>query len=228
MSRHAAATAEAADEWEEEGARHGLSQHLRSIKDQRDAVDEQRAQWRRLQAIKQAEIDARAKLDAIRARDEKELADQLANPTGLHVTVDHDTMVEAELEFARATREAAVARACEAEVSARSTAAVRKLEALERQTTVLTAKVLAEEASAIATEIAADSARLRVKHARLVGLEDFIAETESIRHFHALVPAPVHPDAIFPAPDEVRREAEAWRRFALRVTADPTANFEQE
>ncbi len=205
-----------------------LADHLDAVKLQQDVVAENAAQWHRLQLIIEAEARAQAKLDAIRAQDADELASQLVNPTGLHETANHDALGEADWELARAKREADVARACTAAVSERSSAAVQRLEALKRETLPLAVAVMIEEAPALAADIAAETARLQAKHARLWGLRDFIGETDSLRRLLPDIPMPVHPDAVHPARADIVRQSDAWRNYAGRLVADTAAVFGEE
>jgi hypothetical protein len=205
-----------------------LADHLDAVKLQQGVVAENSAQWRRLQLIIEAEARAQAKLDAIRAQDADELASQLVNPTGLHETANHDALGEADWELARAKREADVARACMAAVSERSTAAVQRLEALKRGTLPLAVAVMIEEVPALAAEIGAETERLKVKHARLWGLRDYVGEIASLRHLLPDVPVPVHPDTIQPTRADIVRQSEAWRSYAGRLVADTAAEFDEE
>lgn len=205
-----------------------LADHLDAVKLQQDVVAENAAQWHRLQLIIEAEVRAQAKLDAIRAQDADELASQLVNPTGLHETANHDALGEADWELARAKREADVARACTAAVSERSSAAVRRLEALKCETLPLAAAIMTEEAAVLAAEIVADTARLQAKHARLWGLRDFVGETESLKRLLPDVPMPVYPDAVQPTRADIVRQSVAWRSYAGRLIADTAVIFDEE
>lgn len=209
-------------------SRQRLVAHLDAVKRQREEVSDVAAQWRRLQAIKQAETNAREKLAVVKARDAAELAEQLVRPTGLHVIADHEELGHAEFEVGRTGREADVARACEAEVVERQTTAHRQLQELETRTAQLAARIAVEEANAIAADIGTTADGLRGKYARLWGMKNLIGETETLRALQEQVPFPMHPDSIQPAGADVFREAATWRRYIERLALDPKAKFQEE
>lgn len=206
-------------------ARLDLAGLLDAIKRVRADIDEGLAQLRRLDGIKQAEANVRVKLDAIKQRDVRELSDQLINPTGLHITVDHFESTETEWEFDRARREADVARACEPEVNKRLADANGRLAELEAGVIQRAADIALEEAELIAREIDADAARLRAKYACLWGLWVFLGDAKLYRHAERAARAN-HPDNICPSGSEVHRAAPIWRKFTERLASDPAACME--
>lgn len=202
-----------------------LSEHLEAIVHQRAAHQEVCAQHQRLQTFLKAEADAQARVDALKRRDAQELAEQLVNPTGLHITVDHGDQGDAELELMRARREADVARACAAAVVARVTESAQRVTALEKRTLSLVTAVVIDEGCALAAEIDADAKRLRAKYARLWGLRRYVGDTEAIRHRLDDVRLSTHPDHIAPDVAEQFAASDAWRSYAARLPADPEAEF---
>ncbi len=208
-------------------ARQELAGLLDAVERARATLDEIHAQQRRLDGIKQAEASAKAKLDAIRQRDTRELSDQLVNPTGLHITFDHTENAEAERELARATREADVARACEPEVKVRMSERGRRLADLTAGVAHHAADVMLEEADAIIREIDADAEELRAKYARLWGLRVFLAEAKLYRPLERMA-APIHPDNVCPSQADVNLAAPMWAKFAAHLAADPAARLDDQ
>jgi hypothetical protein len=204
-----------------------LMKHLDSIAERRPEHQEIVAQHRRLQAFVKAEADAQARVDALKQRDVRELAEQLVNPAGLHITVDHCDQSDAELDLARARREADVARACEPAVIERITVSSRQAAALEQRTILLVTDVMIDEGAALVAEINADAKRLRAKYARLWGLRRHMGDTPPIRKRLDGLPLPTHPDHIAPDPGELMATAEAWRGYAARLAADADAEFKE-
>ena len=204
-----------------------LMGHLDAIAKKRAEHQEVAAQHRRLQAFLRAEAEARAKVDAIRQRDVRELAEQLVNPTSLHIAVDHCAQSEAESELSRARREADVARACEPAVAERITESSRQIAAFQQRTILLVAEIMIEEAQTLAAEINVDAKRLRAKYARLGGLRRHIGDTPPIRKKLDDLPLPTHPDHIIPDIGELMAAADAWRGYAARLTADPDAELKE-
>lgn len=187
-------------------ARLRLTAHLHRVKQLQTTHDDACAQWRRLQWIKDEELRWQKKLDAVKARDAREMAEQLVNPTGLHFVADHEAQGKVEWELNRARREADVARACEPDVNARQAEAGQALADAQRQTLPLAAAVLIDEAKAIASEITEDTVRLRAKHARVQGLRRYLADAQLFGLLTG-IPAVAHPDTIFPENPETNREA---------------------
>lgn len=205
-------------------ARLRLAAHLSHVKKLQVAHDDVVAQWRRLQAIKKDEAMWQARLDAVKARDARELAAELVNPKGVLINANHQAIGEVEWELNRAKREADVARACEPDVDARQAAASETLDQAQRRTLPLAAVVLVEEAQTLASEIAEDTARLRAKHARIHGLRRFLADSPAdLVRLVAGVPALPHPDTALPDNPEINREASSWREYADRLRADASA-----
>jgi hypothetical protein len=208
-------------------ARQELAGLLQAVERGRASLEEIHAQHRRLGFIKQAEASAKAKLDAIRERDARDLSDQLVNPAGLHITVDHTESAEAELELARATREADVARACEPEVTERLMQSGRRLAELQASVPERAAEVMLEEAAEIIGEIDADAAKLRAKYARLWGLRAFLGDAKLYRPLERMA-APIHPDNVCPSPAEVNSAAPVWAEVASRLATDPAACLDDQ
>ncbi len=203
-------------------ARQGLANLLLAIEHDRADVDEVTAQVRKLGCIKQAELSARERLDAIRQRDVRELSAQLVNPTGPRVVVDHDELAEAERELARATREADVARACEPEVMERLAQTNGGLAEMSARVPERAADVMLEQAAQIAAEIEADAVKLRTKYARLWSLKAFLGDAKLYRHAER-APSVSYPDNICPDVAEVHRAAPMWQGLAGRLASDPAA-----
>lgn len=206
-------------------ARQELAGLLHAIERARAEFDEVSAQQCRLDSLKRAEASARAKVDEIRQRNARALSEQLLNPAGSHVTVDHKEQTQFERELVRATREADVARACEPEVGERFAAANRRLAELIASVEVRSADVALEESAKLVREIDADAVKLRAKYARLWGLREFLAEAKLYRPLER-APAAVHPDNVCPSVGEVHRTAPIWKEFAARLAANPTARLE--
>ncbi len=204
-----------------------LSEHLDSVREQQEARQDVIKQHDRLQVIIRAEAEAQARVDALKARDIQELAAQLENPTGLHVLVDHCDQAEAEWDAARAKREADVARACMPAVTARLTQADEAAALLEGRTDALVARVMLDEAAALAAEIARGVQHLRAKYARLYGLRRFMGETPALQKRAVDLSLPVHPDHVAPGPRDLLEAADAWRRYARTLSADPEAQFKE-
>jgi len=201
--------------------------HLEAIARKRTEHQEIVGQRDKLRALIRTETDAQAKLDAIKQRDAAELADQLLNPTGLHILVDHSEQSDAEWELMQARREADAARACEPAVLERMAASSREAASLEQRTVHLVADVLFDEAQALRAEIDADAKRLRTKYARLWGLRRHVGETPAILKRLEVFPAPTHPDHITPDLGELIAEAERWRGYSARLAANPEAKFKE-
>lgn len=206
-------------------ARPGLAGLLEAIKRARADYEEILARQRRLDGIKQTEAKARAKLETIRARDAREMSEQIANPPGQHITIDYSESVEAEQELACAARAADVARACEPEVAERLMKVGTRLAELETSVTHRAADVALEEAAEIAREIDDDAARLRAKYARLWGLWVFLGDAKLHHHAERAAKA-THPDNICPSGAEVHGAAPTWRNFTERLAIDSAARLE--
>ena len=207
--------------------RRRLSDHLDAIKRQRNVYDEAQAQDRRLHQILKAEADAKTKLDSVRARDASELAEQLANPTGRHLAVNHCDQVELEWDLAEATREADAARACRTAVLEHLSEISRQIAALEQRSQVLAIEVMIEESRALAAEVNAEAKRLRAKYARLWALRNYVGDTPAVRRRFDDVPLPAHPDHIAPDGSELWSAYERWRAYAVRLAVDPRAEFKE-
>jgi hypothetical protein len=203
-----------------------LMEWLQAIKAKRAEYQEAEGQRQRLRGLIEAEAVAQAKVDALKQRDVQDLAEQLVNPTGLHITVDHGAQGEAEWDLMRARREADVARACEPAVIERMAASSREIAAIEERTLPMAVEIMLDDARALAAEIDADARRLRGKYARLWGLRRYLGDTPAVLKRLEDMPAPTHPDHVDPDVGELVIAAEAWRRYATRLVADPDAEFE--
>lgn len=204
-----------------------LMEHLDEIAKKRAEYEDIVIQHRRLQAIMKAETDAQAWLDELKQRNIRELAEELVNPTHLHITVGHCDQGDAEFDLVRAKREAEVARACEPAVIGRLAESSQQISALEQRTVLMVADVLIDDAGALAAEINADVKRIRAKYARLWGLRRHIGDNPLIVKRLEVFPLPTHPDHIAPDPGELMAAAEAWRGYAARLAADPDAEFKE-
>jgi hypothetical protein len=173
------------------------------------------------------EARAKAKLDEIRQSDVRDLSEQLMNPNGPHVMVDHKEQTQAERELVLATREADVARACEPDVSERFAAANRGLAELMAGVAARAADVAIEESAELVREIDSDAVKLRAKYAKLWGLREFLAEAKLYRQLEQ-APTANHPDNVCPSLGEVHRAAPIWNECAARLSVDPAACLEAE
>ncbi len=83
-----------------------------------------------------------------------------------------------------------------------------------------------EDAATIAAEIDQDARRLRAKYARLWGLRRYLSDTPQVLKRIESLPLPTHPDHVSPDVGQLTAAADAWRRYAVRLVADPNAEME--
>lgn len=208
------------------GPRRALIRHSQGIAAKRAEYQEIVGQQVRLRHLVEAETAAQAKVDAIKERDARQLAEQIARPSGGRITFDHVPLYIAEEELGRIRREADLARACEPAVNERAAASSRELAAIEARALPMAVDVMLDDARALAAEIDADARRLRARYARLWGLRRYLGDTPAVLKRLEDVPAPTHPDHVAPDLGELLAAGEAWRRYAARLVGDPDAEFE--
>lgn len=209
-------------------ARRTLSETLEAIAAKRAEYQEVNAQQTRLRELLKAEADALAKLDAIKQNDAQALAEQLLSQTAPTAKLDHRKQSAAENELLRARRDADVARACQPAVAERAAAASAELAALEGRALRLAVEVMIEDARVMAAEIERDARRLRAKYAGLWSLRRYLGDTPAVLKRLEAAPQALHPDHVAPEIGELIAGAEAWRRYAARLVADPEARLEDK
>jgi hypothetical protein len=205
-----------------------LAAHHQALATARAEYQDAVAQHRRLRSFVDLEANAQAKLDAIKHRNAKLLAEQISSADSPRTaTVDHREQGNAEDLMARAKREADAARACEPALIERMAQFSRHIDALQQQTSLLAANIMLGDAAGLAAEINSEARKLRTKYAKLWGLRRHVGDTPAIRKRLDDLPVPIHPDNVAPDPGEVTTAAANWHGYAVRLAADPNAEFKE-
>jgi hypothetical protein len=208
-------------------ARAKLAAHLDRIDDAASVASDFDSQFKRLRTIVEAEKQALARLEQVRADQAQDLADAVRE--GKMIPGNNtDDLSDAEHAVRVAQRDADAARRVLPGIEPQLNAARAEVNRLNALTPPLVAQVLVDESSRIAKEMMADTERLRKKAATVWGLRMLMNtfQQPQMRGFFAAL-GEVHAEWPVPTNNAASDEADRWSSLYSALLQDQTMKIEE-
>jgi hypothetical protein len=207
-------------------ARAKLASHLDRIDDAVSTASDLDSQFKRLHSIADAERQALAKLEQIRADRAKDLADAVRDGRGLPGN-SADELSDAEHAVRIAQRAADAARRVLPTIEPRLNAARAEVNRLNALTPPLVAHVMLDENARLVAELMAETERMRKKAAVIWGLRKLLADFQQkeMRGFFSKLPDP-HCEWPTPTNQSASDECDRWSALYGALLKDQTTKID--